>query len=286
MRFSLTQRQRDDRVVPLTRAGEVDLRTAIQDSLRTPHPADVVDLGRVTFLDCAGIGALPAGRHTAVGRGRGHPVGQPAAARAPGPGDHRCPQGARPARGFGAADRSGGAVTTIPAPPKRPAGSGWTAAVVDGRRVRVPGECELVVEKWSLTALVDGLLSHALSASSRRSTGTVHGGRPYLLCQTVIASAGGQTLDEHENPSEATVQVLRGRVRTATGDDTRDGSTGAAADLVRRPAHGGDLGGRDPANHGRRTRAAEEGRPEGRRALLPLRTGDTAIGDVGPRIRG
>jgi hypothetical protein len=61
----------------------------------------------VTFLDCAGIGAPPAGRNTAVGRGRGHPVGQPAAARAPGPGDHRCPQGARPARGFGAADRSG-----------------------------------------------------------------------------------------------------------------------------------------------------------------------------------
>jgi hypothetical protein len=38
--------------------------------------------------------------------------------------------------------------------------------------------------------------------------------------------AGGQTLDEHENPSEATVQVLRGRVRVATGDDTTDGSTG------------------------------------------------------------
>jgi hypothetical protein len=65
--------------------------------------------------------------------------------------------------------RSGGAVTTIPAPPKRPAGSGWTAAAVDGRRVRVPGECELVMEKWSLRALADGLLSHAFSASSRRS---------------------------------------------------------------------------------------------------------------------
>jgi quercetin dioxygenase-like cupin family protein len=82
------------------------------------------------------------------------------------------------------------------------------------------------MEKWSLTALADGLLSHARSASRRRSTCTVHGGRPHLLCQTVIALARGQTLDEHENPSEATVQVLRGRVRMATGDDTTDGSTG------------------------------------------------------------
>jgi anti-anti-sigma regulatory factor len=53
MHFSLTRRQRDDRVVTLTPAGEADLRTAgalraaIQDTLRTPHPVDVVvDLGR------------------------------------------------------------------------------------------------------------------------------------------------------------------------------------------------------------------------------------------------
>jgi anti-anti-sigma regulatory factor len=83
MRFSLTRRQRDDRVDTLTRAGEVDLRTAgapraaTQDTLRTPHPADIVDLGRATFLDCAGIGELPAGRNTAVRRGRGYTVVNP-----------------------------------------------------------------------------------------------------------------------------------------------------------------------------------------------------------------
>jgi quercetin dioxygenase-like cupin family protein len=82
------------------------------------------------------------------------------------------------------------------------------------------------MEKWSLTALADGLLSHALSASSRRGMRTVDGGRPHLLNQTVIALASGQGLDEHHNPGEATVQVLRGRVRVTAGDDTTDGSPG------------------------------------------------------------
>jgi anti-anti-sigma factor len=84
MLFSVTRRQCDDRVVTLSRAGEIDLRTAgalraaIQDTLHTPHPIDVVvDLGRVTFLDCAGIGALVAGRNTAVRRGRGYTVVNP-----------------------------------------------------------------------------------------------------------------------------------------------------------------------------------------------------------------
>ena len=81
MNFSLTRRECSGRVVTLTPAGEVDLccagalRAAIQDTLRTPHPVDVVvDLGRVSFLDCAGIGALVAGRNTAVRRGRGYRV--------------------------------------------------------------------------------------------------------------------------------------------------------------------------------------------------------------------
>jgi quercetin dioxygenase-like cupin family protein len=80
--------------------------------------------------------------------------------------------------------------------------------------------------KWSLAALADGLLATALSASSRRSACPLDGGRPHLLSQTVIALAGGQTLAEHENPGEATVQVLRGRVRLAAGDTTTDGSAG------------------------------------------------------------
>jgi hypothetical protein len=37
----------------------------------------VVDLSRVTFLDCAGIGALVAGRNTAVRRGHRYTVVNP-----------------------------------------------------------------------------------------------------------------------------------------------------------------------------------------------------------------
>jgi quercetin dioxygenase-like cupin family protein len=82
------------------------------------------------------------------------------------------------------------------------------------------------MEKWSLTALADGLLTYALNASSRRGMRTIDGGRPHQLHQTMIALARGQRLDEHDNPGEATVQVLRGRVRVTAGDDTTDGCPG------------------------------------------------------------
>jgi quercetin dioxygenase-like cupin family protein len=55
---------------------------------------------------------------------------------------------------------------------------------------------------------------------------TVDGGRPHLLHQTVIALARGQRIEEHDNPGEATVQVLRGRVRITAGDDATDASAG------------------------------------------------------------
>jgi anti-anti-sigma factor len=54
------------------------LGSAIQDMLRAPRSVDVVvDLARVTFLDCVGIRALLAGRTTAVSRGRGYTVVNP-----------------------------------------------------------------------------------------------------------------------------------------------------------------------------------------------------------------
>jgi anti-anti-sigma factor len=84
MRFSLTRQQRDGGVVTLAPVGEVDmgavdaLRSAIQDTVFMPDRVDVVvDLARVTFLDCAGIGALVAGRNTAVSRGCGYTVVNP-----------------------------------------------------------------------------------------------------------------------------------------------------------------------------------------------------------------
>jgi len=42
----------------------------------------------------------------------------------------------------------------------------------------------------------------------------------------MIAMMTGQMLNEHENPGEATVHVLHGRVRLAAGDTSWEGSPG------------------------------------------------------------
>ena len=52
----------------------------------------------------------------------------------------------------------------------------------------------------------------------RAAADTVYGGREQVLRQTVIGLIKGACLAEHENPGEATVQVLRGRVRLSSGD--------------------------------------------------------------------
>ncbi|WP_426504315.1 cupin domain-containing protein [Dactylosporangium sp. McL0621] len=78
----------------------------------------------------------------------------------------------------------------------------------------------------SLTSLACQQLELAHAAANGRSSTTVYGGHEHQLRQTVIALAAGQTLNEHENPGEATVHVLHGRVRLATGDTTWDGIAG------------------------------------------------------------
>ncbi len=82
------------------------------------------------------------------------------------------------------------------------------------------------MEKMSLTALVRQQLSLAQNASSGRSASTVYGGHEHVLRQTMIALMGGQILNEHKNPGEATVHVLHGRVRLAAGDTSWEGSLG------------------------------------------------------------
>ena len=82
------------------------------------------------------------------------------------------------------------------------------------------------MEKSSLTALARQLLGKARSSSSGRSAQTVFGGHEKSLRQTLIAIAAGRLLDEHENPGEATVQVLTGRVRLSTGEASWEGSPG------------------------------------------------------------
>jgi len=82
------------------------------------------------------------------------------------------------------------------------------------------------MEQQSLTALVQQHLDTALTTSSGRSAHTLHGGRGHVLRQTVIAMTAGTTLDEHENPGEATVQVLHGRIALIAGESRWDGASG------------------------------------------------------------
>ena len=78
----------------------------------------------------------------------------------------------------------------------------------------------------SLSELVRHHLETALIASSGRSAHTVYGGHEHTLRQTLIALRAGSSLNEHETPGEATLQVLQGRVTLVAGDNRWDGARG------------------------------------------------------------
>ena len=78
----------------------------------------------------------------------------------------------------------------------------------------------------SLDDLADRHLDAATVASSGRSAETVYGGSDHVLRQTMIALTAGSALSEHENPGEATLQVLRGRIRLTAGADAAEGGPG------------------------------------------------------------
>jgi quercetin dioxygenase-like cupin family protein len=50
--------------------------------------------------------------------------------------------------------------------------------------------------------------------------------------QTVVALLADETMAEHENPGEATVYVIRGRIEVRAGGDSWEGRSG---DLVEIP---------------------------------------------------
>lgn len=83
-----------------------------------------------------------------------------------------------------------------------------------------------MVQKSSLTALARHQLETAREAPSGRSAHTVFGGHEQVMRQTVIALRAGSALNEHNNPGEATVHVLHGRVRLRAGDLEWNGSPG------------------------------------------------------------
>jgi quercetin dioxygenase-like cupin family protein len=82
------------------------------------------------------------------------------------------------------------------------------------------------MEKFSLEARARVLMKSAATAPAGRAAETVYGGHEHVLRQTLIALIAGSALSEHENPGEATLQVLAGRVRLvadATEWEGRDG---------------------------------------------------------------
>lgn len=82
------------------------------------------------------------------------------------------------------------------------------------------------MQKISLVALARHELAQAKEASSGRSAKTIFGGHEHQLRQTLIALTAGQSLAEHQNPGEATLQVLDGRVVLRSGDVSWNGSPG------------------------------------------------------------
>ena|SRR5579875_2598703 len=89
-----------------------------------------------------------------------------------------------------------------------------------------------MTRKLSLDATAREQLDAARRADAHRAASTVVGGHEHVMRQTVVALVAGAELAEHENPGEATVQVLLGRVQVVAGSDSWDARVG---DLVEIP---------------------------------------------------
>jgi quercetin dioxygenase-like cupin family protein len=81
------------------------------------------------------------------------------------------------------------------------------------------------MQKLSLDALAREQLERA-ATSGGRSADTVFGGHERVLRQTLIALTAGTAMSEHESPGDATIHVLRGRVRLVAGEDAWEGRSG------------------------------------------------------------
>lgn len=82
------------------------------------------------------------------------------------------------------------------------------------------------MQRTSLDALARQQLKQAATAGGGHTADTVYGGHEKVLRQTVIGMVEGARLAEHENPGEATVQVLLGRVRLSSGELSWEGRRG------------------------------------------------------------
>lgn len=84
---------------------------------------------------------------------------------------------------------------------------------------------EPAVESLSLPALTDELMAKARQTNGRGAR-TVRGGHDHALRQVVAVLTAGREMSEHDAPDEATLQVLRGRVRLVAGEESWEGTVG------------------------------------------------------------
>jgi len=81
-------------------------------------------------------------------------------------------------------------------------------------------------QECDLNALADDLLAQAAASSHGRAARTVTGGPDRVLRQTLMALREGAELSEHTAPGDATLHVLRGRVRLHTVTASSEGTVG------------------------------------------------------------
>ena len=82
------------------------------------------------------------------------------------------------------------------------------------------------MDTTALPELAGALLEEARADSAHRAGRTICGGSGHVLRQTAIALLADSTLSDHENPGEATLQVLVGRVRITWEDGSAELGTG------------------------------------------------------------
>lgn len=88
------------------------------------------------------------------------------------------------------------------------------------------------MQKTSLDALAREQLEAARRSSAGRSAATVVGGHERSLRQTVVALTEGSEMAEHENPGEASLVVITGRIELLAGENTWQARSG---DLIEIP---------------------------------------------------
>lgn len=84
----------------------------------------------------------------------------------------------------------------------------------------------IAIERVALHSLADEQLQLARESHAGRSAESLYGGHEKVLRHALIALRSGAELSEHNSPGEATLIVLRGRIRLRSGDEAQEAGEG------------------------------------------------------------